>query len=74
MDEHDEPHTLHGTIVGRGPRKETYLLKLLGRQKQAFGVPPDLILDLMGNMHAHAPFLSLFSTKKRIILSSIEQV
>ncbi|CAK9113177.1 unnamed protein product [Durusdinium trenchii] len=28
VDEHDEPHTLHGTIVGRGPRKETYLLKL----------------------------------------------
>ena len=28
--EHDEAKSLHGTIVGPGPRKDTYLLKLLG--------------------------------------------
>jgi len=26
--EHDDPKSLHGTIVGPGPRKDTYLLKL----------------------------------------------
>ena len=28
--EHDDPKSLHGTIVGPGPRKDTYLLKFLG--------------------------------------------
>eukprot|EP00913_Durusdinium_trenchii_P016575 g15580.t1 len=39
VDEHDEPHTLHGTIVGRGPRKETYLLKLEDNEEKLLVKP-----------------------------------
>lgn len=32
--EHDDAKSLHGTIIGPGPRKDTYLLKLLARAHQ----------------------------------------
>lgn len=37
--EHDDPKSLHGTIVGPGPRKDTYLLKFLGLIPKWFGIP-----------------------------------
>lgn len=36
--EHDDPKSLHGTIVGPGPRKDTYLLKFLGLIPKWFGI------------------------------------